>query len=203
MLSIEIDCLQAQGRSAGACWVKQASIDSISGTTRSSILKGGAGVDQTGLTNQWMCHKTRMCYKNDTLLLFVEAVEMVKSPLHVGKRSREVVEILYKLGEGSVSDVRAQIVDPPGYSAVRGVLNGLVMKRILKTRQSGKKLLYRPAVEPKSAGRSALRRVLESFFEGRASSLIAALLDDSNASLSEEELERIRRMIVAARSKGR
>lgn len=128
---------------------------------------------------------------------------MAKNPLEVGKRSREIVEILYKLGESSVADVRAHIADPPGYSAVRGILNGLVLKKILKTRQSGKKLLYRPTIEPKSAGRSALRRVLESFFEGRPSSLIATLLDESTTAMNDEELDRIRQVVAEVRAKGR
>ncbi len=128
---------------------------------------------------------------------------MAKDPLDVGKRSREIVEILYKLSEGSVSDVRLEIPSPPSYSAVRGILNGLVSKRILKTRQSGKKLLYRPTLAQESAGRGALRKVLDSFFDGKPSSLMAALLEDSSRQLTHEELTRLSRMIAEARKLGR
>ncbi|HEV3415920.1 MAG TPA: BlaI/MecI/CopY family transcriptional regulator [Pirellulales bacterium] len=121
------------------------------------------------------------------------------SPLDVGKRERQIVEAVYRLGEASVAQVRAELSDPPSYSAVRAVLMTLVGKRVVTFRQVGKKYLYRARTPHQSAGRSALRRLLQTFFAGKPSGAVAALLDVSAGSLTGEELDRMRTLIEQAR----
>lgn len=121
------------------------------------------------------------------------------SPLDLGKRERQIVETVYRLGEASVAQVRSALADPPSYSAVRAILNTLVTKSVLAVRQDGKRYLYRPTTSHKSAGRSALRRLLNTFFEGRPAGAVAALLDVSAGSLTADELDQMRRLIDEAR----
>lgn len=123
---------------------------------------------------------------------------MAQSPFDVGKRERQLVEAVYRLGEAAVSDVRNSLPDPPTYSAVRAMLGQLVDKGALKCRQEGKRYLYRPAMPHEKASRSALRNLLSTFFAGRPSDAMAALLDVSGKSLTNEELQRMMKLIAQA-----
>lgn len=118
-----------------------------------------------------------------------------RSPLDLGKRERQLVETVYRLGETSVSEVLAQLPDPPSYSSVRAMLGQLTAKRVLKQRRDGKRYLYRPAVPREAASRSALRNLLSTFFGGDATDAMAALLDVSSGSLTESDLRRMRQLI--------
>ena len=69
--------------------------------------------------------------------------------MELGKRERQIVEAVYRLGEASVSDVVSELSDPPTYSSVRAMLGLLVRKKVLKQRQDGKRYLYRPAAAVK------------------------------------------------------
>jgi BlaI family transcriptional regulator, penicillinase repressor len=121
------------------------------------------------------------------------------SPLDVGKRERQIVEAVYRLGEASVAQVRAEVPNPPSYSAVRAILTTLVGKKVLAFRQEGKRYLYRARTSPESAGRSALQRLLYTFFAGQPTHAVAALLDVSAGSLTREELDRMKALIERAR----
>jgi predicted transcriptional regulator len=121
------------------------------------------------------------------------------SPLDLGKRERQIVEAVYRRGEASVAEVRAELVDPPSYSAVRAMLGLLVEKGVLKYRRQGKRYLYRPAMPKEKARKSALRNLLATFFGGRASDAVAALLEVSAGQLTDEELDRMRTLIEQAR----
>jgi predicted transcriptional regulator len=121
------------------------------------------------------------------------------SPLDVGKRERQIVEAVYRLGEASVAQVRAELPSPPSYSAVRAILTTLVGKKVLAFRQEGKKYLYRARTSHEAAGRSALERLLHTFFAGQPTHAIAALLDVSADSLTRDELDRMKSLIEQAR----
>ena len=118
--------------------------------------------------------------------------------LQLGKRERQIVEAVYRLGESSVAAVREAIAEPPSYSAVRGMLNWLVEKRVLTLRQEGKRYLYRPVASKSKVGLSALRELVRNFFGGQPSDAVAALLDGSAGRLSAEELARIKKLIEQA-----
>jgi BlaI family transcriptional regulator, penicillinase repressor len=121
------------------------------------------------------------------------------SPLDVGKRERQIVEAVYRLGEASVARVLAELADPPSYSAVRAILTTLVGKKVLAFRQEGKKYLYRARTSHESAGRSALQRLLHTFFAGQPTHAVAALLDVSAGSLTHEDLDNMKSLIEQAR----
>lgn len=118
---------------------------------------------------------------------------MSKSPLDLGKRERQIVESVYRLGEASVADVLRELNKPPTYSTVRAMLGQLVEKGVLKQRQDGKRYLYRPAVAKEKVQRSALRNVLSTFFAGDPFDAMAALLDISQH--PDEDLQRLKQLI--------
>ena len=126
-----------------------------------------------------------------------------KSPLDLGKRERQIVEAVYRLGEASVAHVRAELADPPSYSAVRAMLGLLVEKGVLKFRREGKRYLYRPAMPKEKARKSALRNLLKTFFGGRATDAVAALLEVSAGDLTDEDLDRLKALVDQARREGR
>lgn len=121
----------------------------------------------------------------------------------LGKRERQLVEAVYRLGEASVAGVRAELADPPSYSSVRAMLGTLVQKGVLAYRHQGKRYLYRAVTPVEKTQKSALRQILATLFGGRASDAMAALLDVADGSLTDEELDRMRQLIDQARKEDR
>jgi BlaI family penicillinase repressor len=121
----------------------------------------------------------------------------------LGKRERQIVEAVYRLGEASVSEVLAELADPPSYSSVRAMLGTLVQKDVLAYRHEGKRYLYRPVASKGKTQKSAIRRLVASLFGGRASDAMAALLDVAGGTLTDEELDRIRQLIDQTRKENR
>lgn len=125
-----------------------------------------------------------------------------KSP-PLGHRERQIVEAVYRLGEGSVGEVLSELSDPPSYSTVRAMLGSLVDKQVLRFRRDGKRYLYRPAIAKESARLSALQSLLATFFAGRTSDAVAALLDVSGDELSDDDLRQLKQMIEEKRELNR
>jgi len=115
----------------------------------------------------------------------------------LGARERQIVEVVYRIEEGSVSDVLAALADPPSYSAVRAMLNILAGKGYLDYRLVKNKYLYRPAGKKKSAQKTVLRNVLDNFFGGQTAEAVAALLE--GAKLDEAEHKKLRQLIDGAK----
>ncbi len=113
------------------------------------------------------------------------------------------MEAIYRLGEASVSEVREALDDPPGYSAVRALMRILEEKGHLTHRQEGPRYVYAPVRSVDEAKTSALRKILDTFFEGSTERAMAALIDLSSAETSPEELDRLAEMIREAREEGR
>jgi predicted transcriptional regulator len=126
-----------------------------------------------------------------------------QAPLDLGKRERQLVEAVYRRGEASVADVRTELADPPSYSAVRAMLVTLVDKGFLKFRQDGKRYLYRPAASTTTARRSIVKNVLQTFFSSQPSDVVAALLDVTAKSLTDDDLDRMTKLIEQARKENR
>jgi predicted transcriptional regulator len=122
-----------------------------------------------------------------------------KTPLELGKRERQLIETVQRLREASVAEVRAHVADPPSYSAVRTMLGLLVDKGWLKLRRDGKRYLYRPAISRERSQRTALRRILGTFFGGAADDAVAALLDISADDMTEQQWDRLTQLIETAR----
>jgi predicted transcriptional regulator len=120
----------------------------------------------------------------------------------LGARERQIMDVIYQLGEASVADVRDRLASPPSYSAVRTMIRHLEGKGLLKHRQDGARYVYRPVRSRDSASRSALRHLLATFFGGSAPDAVAAILDVSSENLDQEDLKRIEQMIQQARKEG-
>jgi predicted transcriptional regulator len=112
------------------------------------------------------------------------------------------MESVYALGRASVAEVLAALPDPPSYSAVRANLNTLEDKGLLRRKKAGKKFLYLPTVPREKARRSALEKLLATFFSGSAVQAVASLIEMDEEKLSEEELDRLSKMIEDARNRG-
>ena len=121
----------------------------------------------------------------------------------LSRRERQIMDIVYRRGQATAAEVLAELPDPPGKTAVRTLLRILEDKGHLKHRQEGLAYVYVPSRPRDQAGRSALRRVLQTFFEGSLEKAVAAHLGDSAADLSPEELRRLADLIRQARQKGK
>jgi predicted transcriptional regulator len=129
---------------------------------------------------------------------------MSRTPPHtLSRRERQIMDIVYARGEASAAEVHAGLPDAPSYSAVRALLAILVDKGHLKHRSEQGRYIYVPTRRRAQVGRSALRRVLDTFFEGSLEKAVAALLQGSDANLSPEELQRLGQLIEQARKEGR
>jgi predicted transcriptional regulator len=110
------------------------------------------------------------------------------------------MDVLYRMERATALEIQAQLVPPPSYSTVRAQLRVLEEKGHVKHAEEGLRYVYMPIVARKTARRSALRHLVETFFEGSASNAVAALLGGEAAKLSPEELDKISRMIAEARA---
>ncbi len=114
----------------------------------------------------------------------------------LSRRERQVMDILFRLGQASAQDVMDALPDPPSYSATRALLSTLEQKKLIVVHsKDSRKYIYKPAIAEKKAKRSALSNLLHTFFEGRPEKLVAALLDPTDQKLSNDEIERIRLLI--------
>jgi predicted transcriptional regulator len=125
-----------------------------------------------------------------------------KPTAELSRRERQIMETIYAHGEASAAQVQEQLPDPPSYSAVRALLAILVEKGHLRHRSEQGRYIYAPTRRRAKAGRSALVRVLETFYEGSLERAVAALLQ-SNSKLTAEELKRLGELIEQARQEGR
>lgn len=125
------------------------------------------------------------------------------SPTALGRRERQIVEIVYRLGRASVAQVRAELEDPPSYSAVRGMLNLLEDKGHLRHVADGVRYLYRPVVAVAHARKSALWHVVQTFFRGSTADAATALFELPDQKWSREELADLSRLVDQAMKEGR
>lgn len=121
----------------------------------------------------------------------------------LSRRERQIMDVIYREGRATAAEVLEQLPDPPSYSAVRAMLRVLEEKGHLKHKQMGPRYVFVPTIPRESAQRSALRHLLKTFFEGSREKMVAALLNDSSASLPAEELDRLSELIEQAKKEGR
>jgi predicted transcriptional regulator len=121
----------------------------------------------------------------------------------LSRRERQIMDIVYRLGEATAQEVLENLPDPPSYSAVRAMLRVLEEKGHLLHEQTGPRYVFHATVPVESARRSALRRLLQTFFDNSLEEAVATLLDVESSNVTEEELERLAKMIDHARKEGR
>jgi len=121
----------------------------------------------------------------------------------LSRRERQVLDVVHRLARASAADVRDALPDPPSDSAVRTHLRILEEKGHVRHEQDGPRYVYLPVVAREEAGRSALRHALRTFFDGAPEKAVAALLDETSADLSADDLDRLDSLIQRARAQGR
>jgi predicted transcriptional regulator len=124
------------------------------------------------------------------------------NPAQLSRRERQIMDIVYRRGEVSTNDVMKELPDPPSNSAIRALLRILVNKGHLRYRDERGRYLFSPTQPRHQAARSALRRVLSTFFDNSVERAVAALLGDGG-SVTDDELERIQKIVKDAKKMGR
>lgn len=119
------------------------------------------------------------------------------------RRERQIMDIVYRFERATAQEVRENLPDPPSYSAVRALLRVLENKGHLEHVQEGPRYVYLPTVPREKARRSAMKRLVRTFFDDSVEKAAAALLSMSSTELSEEEMERLGELIEEARVEGR
>ncbi len=128
---------------------------------------------------------------------------MLKDQHKLSRRERQIMDVLYRLGKASAADVHEALPDAPSYSAVRAMLRVLEEKGHIRHEAQDLRYVFIPVVSREKARRSAVRHLLETFFEGSPEQAVATLLDVSAENLSPEELDRLAAMVEKARQEGR
>jgi BlaI family penicillinase repressor len=120
----------------------------------------------------------------------------------LGRRERQIMEIIYRRGSATAADVHADLPDAPTYTAVRGMLRLLESKGQVRHEQSGPRYVYHPTLDPGRVSKSAVRHLVRTFFDNSASSAVAAMVGLYEDRWTDEDLDNLERLIEKARSKG-
>jgi predicted transcriptional regulator len=127
----------------------------------------------------------------------------MSNELHLSRRERQIMDILHAKEAVTAAEIRAALPEAPGYSAVRALLRILEDKGHVRHRQDGPRYVYLPRASRASASRSALKRLVATFFQGSVTQAVAALLDSPDTKLSDADLDKLREMIKQAEQEGR
>jgi len=125
-------------------------------------------------------------------------------PLHavLSRRERQIMDILYRRGRATANEVMADLTGNPSYSTVRTQLRVLESKGHVRHEEEGLRYVYTPALARHTARRSALRHLVDTFFDGSTEKVVGALLGGETARVSDEELDRIADLVEKARKGG-
>ena len=121
----------------------------------------------------------------------------------LSRRERLIMDILYQLGHATAAEVLAKLPDQPSYSTVRAQLRVLEEKGHVRHEEQGLRYIFRPTVPRESVRSSALKHVVETFFEGSAEKVVAAVLDTQATRMTEEEFSRLSQLIEKARRRNK
>jgi predicted transcriptional regulator len=117
----------------------------------------------------------------------------------LARREREIMDILYRRGRATAIEVQEDLPGKPNYSTVRTQLRVLEEKGHVVHEDDGVRFTYAPAVPRRAARKSALRHLVETFFDGSAEQVVAAVLGGEGARISEDELDRIAELVAKAK----
>ena len=121
----------------------------------------------------------------------------------LSRREREMMNIIFRQGKATATEVLEALAEPPSYSAVRATLRVLEQKGHLRHQHDGTRYVYIPTVNREKARISALDHLLTTFFEGSAASVVATLIEQSKDQMTPDELDRLSSLIEQARKEGR
>ena len=122
---------------------------------------------------------------------------------NLSRRERQIMDILYRRGRATAAEVMRELPGEPTDSTVRTQLRVLEQKGHVRHEEQGLRYVYAPAVPRHAARKSALRHLVQTFFEGSAEKTVAALLGPDGGKLTDEELQRIADIVAKARKEGR
>ena len=142
-----------------------------------------------------MLLNSQRCYKN--------RMSRPRAHQQLTKRERQIMDVLYRLGRATAAEIVAQMPGAPGNSTVRTQLRVLEVKGHVRHEEHGLRYVYMPTIPRHSARRSALKHLVETFFDGSTAKAVAALLGGEAARVSDAELERIAELVKTARSDSR
>jgi len=123
-----------------------------------------------------------------------------RAPVALTKRERQIMDVLYRLGRATAADIMAEVPGAAGNSTVRTQLRVLEAKGHVKHEEEGLRYVYMPTVPRHAARRSALKHLVDTFFDGSTAKTVAALLGGEGSKVSDDELERIAELVESARS---
>ncbi|HEX7018420.1 MAG TPA: BlaI/MecI/CopY family transcriptional regulator [Gemmatimonadaceae bacterium] len=125
-------------------------------------------------------------------------------PLHtvLTKRERQIMDVLFRLGRATAADILAALPEPPTNSTVRTQLRVLESKGYVQHEEEGLRFVYMPRVPRHAARKSALKHLIDTFFDGSSAKLVAALLGGDNR-VSDADLDRIAELVKSAKGTGR
>ena|SRR5689334_11218831 len=128
---------------------------------------------------------------------------MLNQQHKLSRRERQIMDVLYRLGRATAAEIHQGIPDPPSYSAVRAMLRVLEEKKHIRHEEKDLRYVFIPVVPRDKARRSAVRHLLDTFFDGSPEQAVATLLDLSAHDLSKEEFDRLAALVEKARKEGR
>jgi predicted transcriptional regulator len=118
------------------------------------------------------------------------------------RRERQIMDILYRRGRATAGEVMEDLPGNPHYSTVRTQLRVLEEKGHVGHEEQGIRYIYMPAVPRRAARKSALRHLVDTFFDGSAEQVVAAVLGGEGSKVSDEELDRIAELVAKAKKEG-
>jgi predicted transcriptional regulator len=127
----------------------------------------------------------------------------MSAEVHLSRRERQIMDALHQRRRATAAEVLAALPEPPGYSAVRALLRILEEKGHVRHVRDGARYIYLPRASRETARRSALKRVVATFFQGSVAQAMAALLETADTRLSDSELHELQQTIKQARKEGR
>jgi BlaI family transcriptional regulator, penicillinase repressor len=117
----------------------------------------------------------------------------------LSRRERQIMDVLFARGRATGQEIQEGLPDQPNYSSVRTILRVLERKGYVRHVEEGLRYVYQPTMPREAASRSALQRIIRTFFDGSAKEAVAALLDPAAFQLSEQELKDLARIIDRAK----
>jgi BlaI family transcriptional regulator, penicillinase repressor len=123
-----------------------------------------------------------------------------KIEAELSRRERQIMDVLFARGRATGPQIQEGLADKPNYSSVRTILRVLERKGYVRHVEEGLRYVYEPTIAREAASRSALQRIIRTFFDGSAKDAVAALLDPSAFPLTEEELSELARIVDRAQN---
>jgi predicted transcriptional regulator len=117
----------------------------------------------------------------------------------LSRRERQIMDILFSMERATGPEIQERLPDQPSYSAVRTILRVLERKGHIRHVEEGMRYIYLPVATRQSAAKSAMERLVATFFDGSMKAAAAAFVDPSTGKLSKEDLKELERMIRKAR----